>query len=311
MKETQIVFLILPQIHLLDLAGADQVMYEAIEHGIPVKIQYCSIATSVTTSTHLPFGNIQHFSSIQLTKGDYLIIPGAETTYLLSEELGLEKSLFQWILTAHEDEVNICSICTGAFLLARVGVLDGKLCTTHWKKTGQLQQLFPKLKVIDNILYTEDEGVFTSAGVTSGIDLALNIIGKLTNDMMAYKIARELVVYIRRQGSQSQNSIYLSYRNHIHAGIHKVQDSLIEHLHKKTNLEELAELANMSARNLTRLFRKETGVSIHEYLTLLRKEKIGELLKNPDVSRSQIALQCGLASERQISRIMQKGICYE
>lgn len=306
MKETQIVFLILPQIHLLDLAGADQVMYEAVEHGIPVKIHYCSISAETTTSTHLPLGNIIHFSQIPLNEGDYLIIPGAETSFLLSHELGQEEELFDWIKQAHAKKVNICSICTGAFLLARIGILDGKACTTHWKKTEQLQQLFPKLKVIDNILYTEDDGVFTSAGVTSGIDLALNIVGKLTNDMMAFKIARELVVYIRRQGSQSQNSIYLSYRNHIHAGIHKVQDWLIEHLHQKTNLEALADVANMSARNLTRVFKKETGISINEYHTLLRREKISELLKNPDVSRSQIARQCGLNSERQVARIMQK-----
>jgi transcriptional regulator GlxA family with amidase domain len=145
----------------------------------------------------------------------------------------------------------------------------------------------------------------TSAGVASGIDLALHIVSKLTDDYFSFQVAREIVVYSRRQGNQAQQSVFLSYRNHIHSGVHKVQDWLQENLHKKSNLENLAEIACMSTRNLTRIFKQETNITVNDYITLLRKERIQKLLKNPDISKTEIAKQCGLQSERQVARLMQ------
>jgi transcriptional regulator GlxA family with amidase domain len=159
-------------------------------------------------------------------------------------------------------------------------------------------------KVQENVLFTEDDGVMTSAGVASGIDLALHIVSTLTDDYFCFKVAREIVVYSRRRGNQAQQSVFLSYRNHIHSGVHAVQDWLQEHLHERALLENLAEIACMSTRNLTRIFKQETGITVHDYITILRQERISELLKNPDISRVQIAQQCGLQSERQISRLI-------
>jgi transcriptional regulator GlxA family with amidase domain len=152
----------------------------------------------------------------------------------------------------------------------------------------------------------EDKGIYTSAGVTAGIDLALHIVSVLKDDNFSFKIARELVVYNRRSGSDAQQSIHLSYRNHIHSGIHKVQDWLQDNLNKALNIIDLAAIANMSDRNFTRIFKKETSLTVHEYITLLRKERLTALLKNPDLSRQQIAQQCGLASERQLSRLIKQ-----
>lgn len=302
---TQIIFLILPHTHLLDLAGPDQVMYEAVDQGASISIHYCSIVAQPKTSNRLPFGKLTHFSKFKPKAGDYIIIPGAESGYLLSKEFALEKELFKWLKKSHEEKTIICSICTGAYALAVAGLLDHRKCTTHWKHTEQLKNKFPKTNVVDNILFAEQDGIYTSAGVTAGIDLALHIVGKLTNESIAYKIARELVVYIRRQGSDSQDSVFLNYRNHMHTGIHKLQDWLQTNIDQKNTLEDLAEIANMSSRNLTRVFKKETGISINDFVTLIRKDKIKELLKNPDISRQQIAIQCGLKSERQIIRIIQ------
>jgi transcriptional regulator GlxA family with amidase domain len=129
-------------------------------------------------------------------------------------------------------------------------------------------------------------------------------VSQLKDDLFSYKIARELVVYMRRKGNESQQSVFLQYRNHIHVGVHRVQDWLQEHINQKTNLEELAEIACMSSRNLTRVFKRETSLSIHDFITLLRKEKINELLKNPDLTRLQIAQKVGLQSERQLMRLI-------
>lgn len=306
MASTKIVFLVLPEIQLLDLAGADQVFYEARCYGSDIEIDYCSFENAIKTSTLLPIGKVKDLHEITFRAGDYLIIPGAETPYLLSDEFRAKTQVFEWLKMAYSQRVILCSVCTGAFVLALAGLLNGRKCTTHWKRTAQLQALFPKTEVIENILFIEDGGILTSAGVTSGIDLALHIVSQLEDDFFAYKVARELVIYMRRQGNHAQQSVFLQYRNHIHSGVHKVQDWLQENIHQKSSLPALAEIACMSTRNFTRIFKKETGISVNDFTTLIRKEKIKALLKKPDITRSQIAMQCGLKSERQIARLLRQ-----
>lgn len=303
---TTLAFLILPQTHLMDLAGPDQVFLEAIEYGADLDIAYCGLESGVTSSAGLPLGKLPHFSEIELKKDDFLLIPGSNISYFYSQEFRAQTTLLDWIRKLHEQKVRICSICSGAFVLALSGILDGKICTTHWKRTGELQAKFPKLRVAENVLFTEQDGIYTSAGIAAGIDLALHIVAQLQGEMMAHKVAREMVVYSRRSGSQPQKSAMLDYRNHIHAGIHRVQDWLQEHLHQKSSLTQLADIACMSDRNFTRTFKKETGLTVMEYITLLRQERIGKMMLQPDHSRTQIARLCGLRSERQLNRIMQK-----
>lgn len=304
MAAVNIVFLVLPQVHLLDLAGPDQVFHEAQDYGTDISLQYCSMDEHTASSTGLPFGQLQHFSKIKWKAGDYLFIPGAALNFLLSKKMNAQKELVKWVQQAYAQGVTVCSVCTGAFFLAMTGLLDGKKCTTHWKRTAQLQQLFPQLQVVENILFTEDNRVFTSAGVTAGIDMALYILSKIKDDSFSYKVARELVVYVRRQGTDAQQSVYMTYRNHIHTGIHKVQDHLQEHIGKKPSLVQLAGIACMSSRNLTRVFKRETAISVNEYITLIRKERLKELIKNPDITRRQMARLCGLKSERHVIRLL-------
>lgn len=304
MQKTTIVFLVLPHVHLLDLAGPDQVFLEAIGYDASLEIVYCSIGENLATSALLPFGKLKHYSKIKLRAGDYLIVPGAELSYLLSGEFKKLEKLFQWIQQCNASKINICSICSGAFVLAESGILNGKNCTTHWKRTKELQELYPQTQVIENVLFTEDENIYASAGIASGIDMALYIVEKMMGSYFAHKVARELVIYTRRSGNQVQQSELLNYRNHIHSGIHKTQDWLHENLHKKVVIKFLAKMANMSDRNFTRVFKKETSLTVNDYITVLRKEKIAQLLNNPDISRAQIAKQCGLKSERQVSRLI-------
>lgn len=306
MPTTTIVFVLLPHVHLLDLAGADQVFLEAKEQGAEIHLEYCSAASEgelLQSNGSLAFGQLPHFSTASLSAGDYLIIPGADVNYLLSPQCKQKTALFEWIRAMYHKGCNICSVCTGAYVLAQSGLLDGKQCTTHWKHTARLQALYPAVHVQENILFTEDSGVLTSAGVSSGIDLALHILATLKGDMLSFKVARELVLYLRRSGNQKQHSVYLQYRNHVHAGIHTVQDWLIENIHLAPRLDDLAEKACMSTRTLTRLFKKETGISIGEYIRVLRAEVIRELTKNPNMTQQQIAVACGLKSERQLRRL--------
>ncbi|MBL0014033.1 MAG: DJ-1/PfpI family protein [Flavobacterium sp.] len=298
------VFLLLPEIHLMDLAGPDQAIHEAIEYGADFEIMYCSVKDGVTSSAGLPLGNVSSYLNVQFNKGDFLIIPGSNASYLQSNEFKDNHELLHWICTSYQNGINICSICAGAFALAESGLLNDVLCTTHFKRTKQLQEQYPKTKVIENILFTDADGIYTSAGIASGIDLTLHIIEKLKGSHFAHLVARELVVYTRRNGNASQDSEMLQFRNHIHSGIHKVQDWIIENIHVKTNLNELAEIANMSERNFTRTFKKETNATVTEFITLIRREKIRELSKNPDLSRIEIASKVGLESERHLSRLL-------
>lgn len=302
---TKIIFLVSPRTHFLDLAGPDQVFFEAIFYKAPFELVYCSFAPEEAgTASGLRFASLPHYAGIEVNKGDYIFIPGMDTEVITGSHSGAMKDLFAWLTAAYERQAHLCSVCTGAFLLAAAGLLNGKTCTTHWKYTQKLQQQYPRLKVLENVLFTERDSVFTSAGIASGVDMALHIVEKEMGAYFANKVAREIVVYIRREGNQAQQSVFLSYRNHIHAGIHAVQDWLVEHLDQKNSLVQLADRAHMSSRNFTRIFKKETGITIGDYIALLRREKIRELLKKPDLSRAQVARQVGLGSERQVNRLI-------
>ena len=297
-------FLILPHIHILDLAGADQAIHEAMDYHADFEIEYCGLGETVTTTSGLPFGKLPHYSKSQLAANDYLMIPGSAYSYLSSKEFKQNKKLFEWIKRQYQNGAKLCSICMGAFVLAETGLLDGKNCTTHFKKTKELQKHYPQLKVQENILFTDEERIYTSAGIAAGIDLTLHIIEKLKGSYMAHLVARELVVYNRRKGSESQESDFFKFRNHIHSGIHKVQDYLIQKIEKKHKLPDLAEIAHMSERNFTRIFKKESGATVNEFITSIRKAKAMELLKNPDLSKIEIANRVGLQSEKQLNRIL-------
>jgi transcriptional regulator GlxA family with amidase domain len=307
MMAVQFVFLILPHVHLMDIAGPDQTILEAIDYGADFTLRYCGINESPISSTGLAFAQPAHFSSIQWRPGDFLVIPGCRADYLVSDDFKQQHGLLQWIRDAYQQGVQLMSICAGAFVLAECGLLNGIECTTHFKRTQQLQRLYPLAKVKEHVLFVASNGIYTSAGIASGIDLTLYIIEQLQGSFFAYKVAREMVIYIRRNGHDTQHSAYLQHRNHIHVGIHQVQDHIIENIHRKHPLHELAATACMSERNLTRLFRKETGITINAFINSIRLEKINNLLQNPDLSRRQIARQVGLESEKQLMRIVKAG----
>ncbi|MBL7997157.1 MAG: DJ-1/PfpI family protein [Candidatus Kapabacteria bacterium] len=305
-KKRTVLFLILPDIHLLDMAGADQVFYEVKAYGQDVELRYCTTGNGVLTSNRMQIAAQEPYSDFNLGEGDYLFVPGSEVRYFLSPAFARFTALHEWIRRQHASGATVCSICTGAFALARTGLLNGRHCTTHWKRTAELQHLYPEAIVKENVLFTDDGRIMTSAGVSSGIDLALHIVAKEYGDRLAFIIARELVVYLRRSADAVQHSVFMQHRNHVHSGIHAVQDWLIDNIASKPALDDLARVACMSTRTLTRLFKKETGSTIGEYMLTLRKAIIGELMEKPDLTRRQIAEQCGLESERQLLRILKK-----
>lgn len=299
----KILFVIPPKVQVLDLTGPIQVFYEAREYGADYELKFISFENDLTSSAGLHFWKTDNYKKITLSPGDYIFVPGAEMEYLRSASFKRQKGFMKWLQSLYKKGVSLCSICTGAFILAEAGLLNGATCTTHWKRINELKKTYPSVLPIHNILYTHEGNIYTSAGITSGIDLALAIVEEHYGPLFAHKISRELLVYYRRGSNDSQGSIYLDYRNHINVGIHAVQDWLIENLHTKTTIDQLAAIANMSARNLTRCFKKLTGITINNYMRRLRLEKAKTLSNNPGLTSEAIANQLGFTSARQLRRI--------
>ncbi len=299
-------FIIPPTVELLDLAGPAQVFTEAKFYGFEVALEFYSYQQDIISTSGLGFGKVASFKEAVLKEGDYLFIPGMDFEYVRSIEFRAQREFFNWIKECADKKVFICSICNGAFAVGEAGLLKDTECTTHWRRIEELQSRFPNAKVITDILFKKSNNVYTSAGISAGIDLALAILEELKGALFTHKVARGLVVYHRRNHNHSQQSIYLDYRNHINPKIHEVQDYLIEHLSKENTVEELASHVSMSPRNLSRVFKEKTGSTILEYLTLLRIEYAKTMLNNPEFTIEYIASQCGFKTARQLQRILKK-----
>lgn len=300
----KIAFIVPPHVELLDLAGPAQVFTEAKAHGLDAAIEFYSYHDRINSTSGVGFGEIKNYKEANLNAGDFVFVPGTDHEYLQSTQFRTERDFFTWLAQCADKNINTCSICTGAFFLGEAGLLDGRECTTHWRRTDELKTRFPKAKVLADILYVKSENIYTSAGISAGIDLALSILEDLKGPNFVHKVARGLVVYHRRDPTHSQKSIYLDFRNHLNPKIHEVQDYLVNNLEKENSIETLAEMVAMSPRNLSRVFKESTGLTIVEYLTELRRETAKTLLNNPDYTIDYIASQCGFKSARQLQRIL-------
>ena len=302
----KLAFIIPPFVEILDLAGPLQVFTEAKFYGYELSLEYYSYQDEITSTSGLLFSNIKNYKEAKLGEGDFIFIPGMDNKYVSSISFKAERDFFKWIKECADKKVFVCSICNGAFALGHAGLLRDTECTTHWRRIEELQAEFPTAKVISDILFKKSNNVYTSAGISAGIDLALSILEELKGALFTHKVARGLVVYHRRSHNHTQNSIYLDYRNHINPSIHVVQDHLIDHLSDENTVEYLASLVAMSPRNLSRVFKDKTGTTILEYLTMLRIEFAKTMLNNPEFTIEYIATKCGFKSARQLQRILKK-----
>lgn len=300
----KLAFIIPPTVELLDLAGPLQVFTEAKFYGYELSLEFYSYKEEIISTSGLPFNNIKNYMEADLREGDFVFMPGMHNEYVSSMAFKTEKSFFKWLKDCSEKKVFVCSICNGAFALGHAGLLKDTECTTHWRRIEEMQQEFPTAKVITDILFKKSNNVYTSAGISAGIDLALAILEELKGPLFTHKVARGLVVYHRRSERHTQQSIYLDYRNHINPAIHIVQDHMIEHLSDENSIEDLASLVSMSPRNLSRIFKEKTGTTILEYLTQLRLELAKTMLNNPDFTIEYIASKCGFKTARQLQRIL-------
>ncbi|WP_370444341.1 GlxA family transcriptional regulator [Aquimarina sp. AU58] len=303
-----IIFVIPPKVHLLDINGPAHIFYEAKEYGAGIDLHFVTINNEeeIESSAGLYFAKLSNFEKFELTEGDFIFIPGIEFQLLSdSEFIQKSKAFLDWLNIQYSNGVNICSVCTGSFLLAESGLLDGHKCTTHWKYFKEFTNKFHKVDLVNNRLFVVDNRLYSSAGVSSGIDLSLFILEQLYGPKFATDIAKEVVIYFRRSESDPQLSIFLQYRNHLDTRIHDAQDYMTKHLHTSFTLENMADYVHMSSRNLTRLFKKTTGITIGAYLEKLRVDKAMHLLADGN-KVSYVANQCGLKSTNQLRALLKK-----
>jgi transcriptional regulator GlxA family with amidase domain len=182
-------------------------------------------------------------------------------------------------------------------------LLEGRNCTTHWKYVDELARRFPRAHVFANRLYVFDGTIATSAGIASGVDLALAMVERDQSARIASIVAREMVLSVRRLGSQEQLSPYFAGRDHMVHEVHIVQDWMVEHPADNFTLEELAEKAGVSTRTLTRQFKAATGSTVNAYATALRLEHARSLLRDASLTIDEIAERCGFADGRHLRRL--------
>ncbi|HKQ52550.1 MAG TPA: helix-turn-helix domain-containing protein [Pyrinomonadaceae bacterium] len=296
----RVIFLILPDLEILDLAGPLQALHEANRCGADYDIQLCGPVSEPRTDQGLRLAGLQPLPEV--AGGDLVFVPGIR----LASLGGVNRGVLDWLRTAHKMGAHLCSVCTGAFVLGQAGLLDGRQCTTHWTRTEELQKCYPRAKVLTNRLFVEDGPVTTSAGIAAGIDLALSVVERMHGPRLTAAVAREMVIYLRRDGTHQQESVYLEYRAHIHRGVHRAQDLLTSEPERRLKLGELARAAHMSERSLTRAFRRATGISVGEYVAKLRLELAKSLMADPQLSLEAVAARSGFDSARQLRRTCKK-----
>lgn len=300
-----IVFLFLPKVHLLDLGGPVQVFYESSNIcNCPVDISFTSFEQELQSEQQLGIGPFKDPMQIKLDRNSLICVPGVDFNAFRSGELeeAIHKTI-PWLQQAYKKGANLASICSGALVLAEAGLLNHRKSTCHWKCLDYFKSRYPLAKVQTESIYTEDRGIYTSAGMTTGIDLALFLLEKWYGAFVAARVAQEIVVPFRRTGGASQEHLYNQMQGGFHPAIFKAQEILLNQPEANPSLEQLAEQVHLSSRHLSRLFRKYTGKTIHQFRQEVRLELGKQLLSQGQYTVEEIASRCGYSTARQFRRL--------
>jgi len=292
--------------NLIDIAGPLQAFASAGELQPPERKPYRLLTVSedggpIETSPGVTIETLP-LAALDGETIDTLIVPGGLPRSGVFE---LDR-LVGWLKANGDRPRRLCSVCTGAFLLADAGLLEGRRITTHWSRAEELRQRHPHLMVDADALFIEDGRVWTSGGVTAGIDLALALIEADLGHPVAIAVARQLVMFVKRPGGQSQFSAPLALqaaRSPTFAGLHAW---IAAHLGEPLPIERLAAIAGMSARTFARRHVAETGMTPAKAVELIRLETACRALTDTMLPLKRVAADVGLASEQNLRRLLQR-----
>jgi len=297
-------FLMLPGVMTLDVTGPAETLKLAKD---AFSLHYIGPDDTVLTSTDMVISRIKPLPD-SLPEGGLLVIPGmhdSNTGFNTSQAITARNWLMRLQPAIHARKINLVCVCSGSLLAARAGLMQGVQCTTHHEVITRLKAAEPAAIVRENRIFVEDRGIWTSAGITAGIDLSLHLINRLCGAQTALQVAREMVVYFRRSGDDPQLSPWLRWRNHLHPAIHRAQDLLTQQPEQTWSLESLAAQVHVSARHLTRLFQQHVGISVRDYHEQLRLVIAQQHLQQGK-SYEQSALAAGFSSARQLRRALER-----
>lgn len=306
-KTRRVVLLAHDQMNLLDLAGPLQALSTASRRfsGGGADLYETRVASVdgglVLTSAGLPIDTVA-LSSLDGVAIDTLIVPGGSK----DSEMHAPPELIAWIATRASKVRRLCSVCTGAFLLAAAGSLDGKRVATHWDWIARLEKLHPTVKVDGDRIYVRDGSVWTSAGVSAGIDLTLALIEEDFGHRVAIETARQLVMFIKRSGGQSQFSVPLAAQTDASGRFSELHVWIAAHIADDLGIERLAEQAGMSIRNFARVYTQSLGRTPAKTVEAMRLEAACRALEETDLPLKSIAGRAGYANEQSLRRAFQR-----
>jgi transcriptional regulator GlxA family with amidase domain len=304
----QIVILAYPNVQSLDVTGPLEVFAGAqrllttsppahrADRGYEIAILSpdgapLSTSSGMTVMPHAPIGDAP--SHI-----DTLIVAGGHG----HKAACADQRLLQWLVQVSAGARRTASVCTGAFLLAAAGLLDGRRATTHWASAEKLAHAYPAIDVDPEPIFIRDGSIWTSAGVTAGMDLALALVEDDLDRDAALAIARHLVLFLRRPGNQSQFSATLVAQQPQREPLREIQRAVVEHAAADHTVEAMAARAHMSPRHFARAFRAETGVTPARYVERVRLEAARRRLEETAEPISTVAAACGFGTPETMRR---------
>jgi transcriptional regulator GlxA family with amidase domain len=291
----KVVFVGAPPVQVLDVTGP----LEVFSNGPDYEIQLANPGTERTLQTNraLVLADATPIRDIH-GRIDTLVIaggPGAESG-------SYDPNFIAWISEAATRSRRTVSICTGAFLLAEAGLLDGKQAVTHWSFCDRLAREYPEIIVRREPIYLRDGSIYTSAGITAGIDLSLALVEEDHGHEIALKIARFLVMFLVRPGGQAQYSHMLSHQAVTSQPLRELQVWMMEHLREDLTVESLAERIGMSARHFTRVCLRETGQNPGQLVDRVRIEAAQQIIDISSRGLKEVADSCGFKSADAMRR---------
>jgi transcriptional regulator GlxA family with amidase domain len=308
-RELQIFAVVPPNVLLLDVAGPMEALRKANleQDAVRFVAAYVGPAASVGSSIGLTVAGLAPLPE-RLPDGAFVMLAGDAAVPLAGtagdgrDAPAHEQEIVDWLKRVVRPSITVASICSGALLAARAGLLDGKACTTHHASIAELRALAPLARVEENRLFVIDGDRLSSAGVTAGVDLMLHVVAELAGPAVAVSVARYLVVYMRRGGADPQLSPWLEGRNHIHPAIHRVQDAIAAEPARRWSLTSAARVAATSPRNLSRLFNQHAGMSVTAYVNRMRVALARQLVMGSRLDIETVAERSGFQSTRQLRR---------
>lgn len=302
---SHIVFLLVPGLHLLDLAAPAQVFSTADDFGHPYTLSYVAEQPLVHSAQGLPL--VAGVDWPELGPEDLIVVPGWRARTLAGSP-AIGETALRALRSHHASGGTVASVCAGAEALGQAGLLDGRRCTTHHDVQDELAHRYPGAMVIHDVLYTTDDRVVTSAGIASGIDLALHLVATRHGPAVAARVARDMVVYARRNGHEPQASAMLRYRSHLDDTVHRAQDLLDARFDQPLPLPALAAAVDVSERTLTRLFSRATGgLTPLRYQQTLRLERAEHLISH-GATVDSAARAVGFEDPRMLRRLRAREI---